>query len=213
MPPPLISITSFSSTPTPGAKYYGCPIPPDLWSASLGQDSLGPRGELSSDIFSSKGFDRRILYRFSTLSNVRWLMIDYLDISSFMPRIQRYLVTSYRRFKNSSQGVLRALTDRSHTSSDCFSAWKAGFQEEQVDDLTLILPFVASNSPGHSVVYRSCIGRRFIGHRLESPQARAFDVHVSYILQGRGSLSAARLPWCGKLVKSRPAPCTRDSAR
>jgi len=42
------------------------------------------------DAFSSKRFKHRTLHQFSALTSVRRLMIDYLDIPSFMPRIRRY---------------------------------------------------------------------------------------------------------------------------
>ena len=48
------------------------------------------RGNDRNDVFSSKQFSHCILRQFSALTNVRRLMIDYLDIPSFMPRIQRY---------------------------------------------------------------------------------------------------------------------------
>jgi hypothetical protein len=40
--------------------------------------------------FSSKQFNPRILRQFLVLTNVRELMIDNLDIPSFMPMVQRY---------------------------------------------------------------------------------------------------------------------------
>ena len=39
---------------------------------------------------SSKHFNRRILRQFSALTNVQELVIDYLNIPSFMPMVQRY---------------------------------------------------------------------------------------------------------------------------
>ena len=42
------------------------------------------------DVFSSKRFNRSTLREFSALTSVRRLMINYLDIPSFMPRIRRY---------------------------------------------------------------------------------------------------------------------------
>ena len=41
-------------------------------------------------VFSPKRFNRRILYHFTALTNVQDLRIDYLDIASFMPKIQPY---------------------------------------------------------------------------------------------------------------------------
>jgi len=48
------------------------------------------RGYNSRDVFSSKRFNCCVLRQFSTLTNVRRIMIDYLDIPSFIPRIRRY---------------------------------------------------------------------------------------------------------------------------
>lgn len=177
-----------------------------------------PRSSGRAALFSSKGFNSRILHRFSTLSNVRWLMIDYLDISSIMPRFQRYLATSYRWFKlqelflRGPKGSHRQITYFIRLFQRLEGRFSRG-ASGRPDAHSTLRRFELSRSQCHLSIGRSCVERRSIGHRLESPQARAFDVHVSYILQGRGSLSAARLPWCGKLVKSRPAPCTRDSAR
>ena len=42
------------------------------------------------DDFSPIRFNRRILHHFSALTDVRELAIEYLDIPSFMPRLQRY---------------------------------------------------------------------------------------------------------------------------
>ena len=48
------------------------------------------RGTDSNHVFSPKWFNYCTLRHFSALTNVRRLMIDYLDIPSFMPRIRRY---------------------------------------------------------------------------------------------------------------------------
>ena len=48
------------------------------------------RGYNRHDVFSSKRFNCCITLQLSALTNVRRLMIDYLDIPSFMPRIRRY---------------------------------------------------------------------------------------------------------------------------
>ena len=42
------------------------------------------------DEFFPIRFNRRILHHFSALTDVRELAIEYLDIPSFMPRLQRY---------------------------------------------------------------------------------------------------------------------------
>ena len=40
--------------------------------------------------FSTERFDRRTIHQFSALNNIRRLLIDYLDIPSFVPKIQQY---------------------------------------------------------------------------------------------------------------------------
>ena len=48
------------------------------------------RGDNCGGTFSSKQLNYRTLHHFSALTNVRRLMINYLDIPSFMPRVRRY---------------------------------------------------------------------------------------------------------------------------
>ena len=51
---------------------------------------------------SSKQFDNRtLLHQFSALTNVRRLVLDYLDIPSFMPSIQRY----FKHFSPTVRGL------------------------------------------------------------------------------------------------------------
>ena len=97
------------------------------------------------DMFSPKQFDNHALRQFSALTNVRRLMLSYLDISSFMPNIRRY----FGHFSSTVRGLsLRAPhgTRRQiiyfiglfEHLQDLDIIWDAvRFQDETEDDTTL----------------------------------------------------------------------------
>jgi len=116
------------------------------------------RGRRSPRAFSSELLDNRILRQFHALSNVRQLMIEYLDIPTFMPSIRRnirhFLPTvqhlSLREPKGSRRQIiyfiglfqhlddLRLLYDEVNFDQE----YHERRQEEPVDDPTLVPPFV-----------------------------------------------------------------------
>jgi len=107
------------------------------------------RGYNRHDVFSLKRFNCCILRQFSMLTNVRRLMIDYLDIPSFMPRIRRY----FRHFlptvrelclkepKGSRRQIIYfiGLFERLGDLSILYNGPNSGV--EPVDDLTLTPTF------------------------------------------------------------------------
>ena len=113
--------------------------------------------------FSPKQFDSCILHQFSTLTNIRELGIDSLDISSFMPNVRQYFghfsptvqSLALRKPKGSRRqiffiGLFQHLEDVKllYDSVD--------FQEEPADDLTLIPFFVP---PLHGRLTMTCFTR------------------------------------------------------
>jgi len=102
------------------------------------------------DIFSPKRFNRDILRQFSALSNVQELGMDRLDIPKFMPMIQRYFghflptvrSLTLREPQGSRHQIIYFIGVFQHLEDlKLLYSW-AGFQEDPVDDLTLIPPFV-----------------------------------------------------------------------
>ena len=121
---------------------------------------VGYRGPIT---FSPKQFDSCILHQFSTLTNIRELGIDSLDISSFMPNVRQYFghfsptvqSLALRKPKGSRRqiffiGLFQHLEDVKllYDSVD--------FQEEPADDLTLIPFFVP---PLHGRLTMTCFTR------------------------------------------------------
>jgi hypothetical protein len=87
--------------------------------------------------FSPSLFDSCILHQFSALTKIRELVIDFLDIPSFMPKLQRY----FGHFFPTVQSLaLREL----HRPVSKFGRPQVHlvFQEEPADDLTLVPPFI-----------------------------------------------------------------------
>ena len=107
------------------------------------------RGYNRHDAFSSKRFNCCIIRRFSALTNVRRLMIDYLDIPSFMPRIRRY----FRHFlptvrelclkepKGSRRQIIYFIGLFEHLEDIDLLYDGPNFRGEPADDLTLTPSF------------------------------------------------------------------------
>jgi hypothetical protein len=107
-------------------------------------------GGFSNGKFSSKQFHYWTRREFSTLTNVRELTIDNLDVPSFMPRIQRY----FGQFSPTLRSLTLKEPKGSHRQIVFFIGlfphledlnlrydW-AHFSEKSADDLTLVPPFV-----------------------------------------------------------------------
>ena len=100
--------------------------------------------------FSATEFDYRIQYEFSALKNVQELSIDYLDIPSFIPRIQQYFgqfsptlrSLTLTNAQGTGQQVVFFIGLFPHLEDlnlrDC---WASGGQDQE-DDPTLVPPFV-----------------------------------------------------------------------
>ena len=107
-------------------------------------DSYGPT------TFSPELFDRRILRQFSSLTNVRELGIDFLDISSFMPMIQRYFghflptlrSLALRKPKGSCRQIIFFIGLFQHLEDIRLRYDSVVFEEEPADDPTLVPLFV-----------------------------------------------------------------------
>ena len=103
-----------------------------------------------NDPFSQKQFNRRTINQFSTLTNVRRLMILSLDIPSFIPNIRRYFghflpsirELSLREPKGSPRQIIYFIGLFQHLEDLELVCGRPYFQEEQADDLTLTPPFV-----------------------------------------------------------------------
>jgi len=100
-------------------------------------------------MFSPMQFNRHTLCQFSALANVRRLVIDDLDIPSFMPNIQQYFghfLPTVRRLalarpRGSCRQIIYVIGLFQHLEDLEF--WHgADFQGEQADDPTLIPPSV-----------------------------------------------------------------------
>ena len=100
--------------------------------------------------FSAKHFDSCILHQFSTLTNIRELGIDNLDISSFMPNIRQYFghfsptvqSLALRKPKGSRRQIIFFIGLFQHLEDVKLLYDLVDFQEEPADDLTLIPSFV-----------------------------------------------------------------------
>jgi len=111
------------------------------------------RGGGHGDVcFSPKLFKSHTLHQFSVLTNVQELGIDCLDVSSFMPRIQRYFghfLPTVRSLvlggpKGSHREIIYFIGLFQHLEDLSLSydgGGSVGFQDEPTDDLTLIPPF------------------------------------------------------------------------
>ena len=99
--------------------------------------------------FSPELFDRRTLRQFSALINVRELGIDYLDIPSFMPGIQRYFghflptvrSLALKKPKGSCRQIVFFIGLFQHLDDFKLLDEYVEFQEEPTDDLTLVPRF------------------------------------------------------------------------
>jgi len=109
-----------------------------------GSDLAGPR------TFSPTQFDHRILRQFLSLVNVQELGIDFLDIPSFMPNIRRYFghfspavrSLALREPKGSRRQIIFFIGMFQHLENLKLLYKWVDFQEEPVDDLTLVPSFV-----------------------------------------------------------------------
>ena len=112
--------------------------------------TLWVRGGDGPNAFSAKRFGRSILRHFSTFNNIQRLLIDDLDIPSFMPRIRRYFghfsptvrLLSLREPKGSRRQIIYFIGLFQYLEGLELFYDRADPQEEPVDDLTLIPPFV-----------------------------------------------------------------------
>ena len=112
--------------------------------------------------FSSKRFNRRTLSQFSTMTNVRELRLDNLDIPSFMPRIRWYFchfLPTVRSLVLSSPGgsrrqIIFFIGLFQHLEDLTLFNGTLKFRErEPTDDPTLIPPF-APPLQGRLLVFR-----------------------------------------------------------
>jgi len=100
-------------------------------------------------MFSLNWFDGYTLHHFSALSNVQRLMIDHLDIPSFMPRIRQYFghfLSTVRELcltcpKGSRRQIIYFIGLFQHLEDLELTHDLLGSQGEPVDDLTLFPPF------------------------------------------------------------------------
>ena len=115
------------------------PLVKTLW--IRGYDRCDP-----ANAFSSKRLNRCILRRFRALNNVEQLMIDYLDIASFVPRIQRYFghfmptvkFLSLKEPRGSRRQIIYFIGLFQHLAN-LRLLYDGGYSvHEPVDDLTLI---------------------------------------------------------------------------
>ena len=106
-----------------------------------GYDSMG---------LSPKIFNCCILRQFLTLTNVRVLYLEFLDIPSFMPRIQRYFghfsptvrSLALREPKGSHRQIIYFIGLFQHLQDLKLTCDTPRSQEEPAEDLSLIPPFV-----------------------------------------------------------------------
>ena len=107
------------------------------------------RGSKIKHTFSSKRFSFCTLRQFSALTNVRRLMIDFLDIPSFMPRIRRYFghflptvqELCLREPKGSRRQIIYFIGLFKHLEDLYLLYDNPCLLEEPADDLTLTPPF------------------------------------------------------------------------
>ena len=106
-------------------------------------------GGICDRAFSPKWFNWYTLRRFTALNNVQRLLIDYLDIPSFMPRIRQYFghfipTVQELRLKNpigSRQQIIYFIGLFQRLDSLNLTYDRFGSQGEPPDDLTLFPPF------------------------------------------------------------------------
>ena len=99
---------------------------------------------------SLKLFNRCILRQFSTLTNIRKLEIEYLDIPSFIPRIRQYFGHFFptvkclilREPRGSRRQIIYSIGLFQHLQSLAISYNRVNTQEEPPDDPALVPPFV-----------------------------------------------------------------------
>jgi len=99
---------------------------------------------------SKKLFNFRVLRPFLTFTNVRELEIDFLDIPSFLPGIQRYFghfpptvrSLTLREPRGSRREIIYFIGLFQHLQDLEFSYDGAKFEEEPADDPTLTPPFI-----------------------------------------------------------------------
>jgi hypothetical protein len=122
------------------------PLVKKFWIRGMRNDpnSYGPA------TFSPNLFDRQTLRQFSSLTNVQELGIDYLDIPSFMLKIQRYFghflptlrSLALREPKGSCRQIIFFIGLFQHLEDLRFRYDSLVFQEEPTDDPTLVPLFV-----------------------------------------------------------------------
>ena len=103
------------------------------------------RSDDNRDTLSSKQFDNRTLRQFSALTNVRRLVLDHLDIPSFMSRIRRYfghLSSTVRGLrlkvpKGSRRQIIYFIGLFEHLQDLEIVSDTASFQDEPAEDLAL----------------------------------------------------------------------------
>jgi len=99
--------------------------------------------------FSPRQFNSRTLHNFSTLNNIRRLLIECLDIHSFIPKIRQYFghfLPTVRELtlvkpKGSFRQIIYFVGFFQHLEDLEFYDW-IDFQGEAANDPTLIPPFV-----------------------------------------------------------------------
>lgn len=102
------------------------------------------------DLFSSKLFNRYTLPPFLAFTNVNELRMDYLDISSFMPRTRRYFgqffptlrYLTLKRPKGSSRQIIYFIGSFRHLEDLRLLHDRSELQEELADDPALVPPFI-----------------------------------------------------------------------
>ena len=122
------------------------------------------RGEGGFDVFSSGLLNRRTLRQFRTLNNLQQLMLEYLDIPTFMPNIQRNIGhflpmvqhLSLREPKGSRRQIIYFIGLFQHLDDLRLIYDAADLREELVDDLTLVPPFIP---PLRGSLIMSCFTR------------------------------------------------------
>ena len=103
------------------------------------------RSDSNHVMLSSEQFGNRTLHQFSALTNVRRLVLDHLDIPSFMPRIQQYfghLSPTVRGLylkapKGSRQQIIYFIGLFEHLQDLEIVSDMASSQDEPVEDLAL----------------------------------------------------------------------------
>ena len=101
-------------------------------------------------LFSPKLFSRYTLRHFTAFTNVRELGIDYLDIPSFIPRINRYFghflptvhSLALREPKGSRRQIIYFIGLFRHLENLKLLYDRVNYQGEPTDDPTLVPPFI-----------------------------------------------------------------------